>query len=194
MENFIAFNGTRLHFGRGVLNEMAEAASELGSKALVVYGKGSVLKNGSYHDSIAALKKAGIEYVEYSGIKPNPVVSDVDNAARLGKEEKVDMIVAIGGGSVIDSAKIIGICIADEVNGWDIMTGKHIPTTSVPLISVLTLAATGTEMNPTSVVQNPDTGQKIGFRHPVMYAKHSSWTPVIPSAFLQAIQPTALLT
>lgn len=177
MENFIAYNPTRLHFGKGVVNELGEAAESLGKKALVVYGKGSVLRNGSYDDTIRQLKDRGIEIAEYNGIKPNPVVTDVDEAASIGKNEQVDMVVAIGGGSVIDSAKIIAICIAENVNGWEVMTGKHTPVESKPLIAVLTLAATGTEMNPVAVLQNHDTDQKIGFRHEVMFPNHSFLDP-----------------
>nr|MDA3823007.1 iron-containing alcohol dehydrogenase [Bacteroidales bacterium] len=177
MENFIAYNPVKLHFGNGVINELGAAAESLGKKALLVYGKGSVLKNGSYDDTVEQLKSHRIDIVEFNGIKPNPVVTDVDEAAALGIKEKVDIVVAVGGGSVIDSAKIIAVCISDNVKGWDVMTGKHEPITTLPLISVLTLAATGTEMNPTSVLQNHQTNQKIGFRHPVMFPKHSFLDP-----------------
>lgn len=178
MENFIAYNPTRLHFGEGVVNELGNAAEKLGTKALLVYGKGSVLRNGSYDDTVKQLKGKDIAYVEYSGIKPNPVVTDVDEAAQLGIAENVDMVVAVGGGSVIDSAKIIALCIADKVSGWEVMTGKHTPHSSKPLIAVLTLAATGTEMNQVAVLQNHDTDQKIGFRNELMFPVHSFLDPV----------------
>jgi alcohol dehydrogenase YqhD (iron-dependent ADH family) len=177
MENFIAFNPVKLHFGKDVVQNLGEAASSIGKKALLVYGKGSVLRNGSYDDTVQQLKKSGVGIVEFSGIKPNPVVDSVDEAAQLGIKEGVDLVVAVGGGSVIDSAKIIAVCIADRVNGWDVMTRKHEPAAAIPLIAVLTLAATGTEMNPTSVLQNHKTGQKIGFRHPVMFPAHSFLDP-----------------
>jgi alcohol dehydrogenase YqhD (iron-dependent ADH family) len=135
------------------------------------------MKNGSYHDTLDQLKSQQIEVIEYSGIKPNPVVSDVDEAAELGRREKVDLVVAVGGGSVIDSAKIIAVCISEKVKGWDVMTMKHEPLSSIPLICVLTLAATGTEMNPTAVLQNHQTDEKIGFRHPVMFNRHSFLDP-----------------
>lgn len=177
MENFVAYNPVQLHFGKESVNDLGEAAASLGKKALLVYGKGSVLRNGSYDDTLKQLKGSGIDIIEYSGIKPNPVVDAVDEAAQRGISEKVDMVVAVGGGSVIDSAKIIAVCIADKVKGWDVMTRKHEPVRSIPLIAVLTLAATGTEMNPTSVLQNHTTDQKIGFRHPVMFPVHSFLDP-----------------
>ncbi|MDF1572611.1 MAG: iron-containing alcohol dehydrogenase [Bacteroidales bacterium] len=187
MENFIAYNPTRLHFGKGVVNDLGIAAKALGNKALLVYGKGSVLRNGSYDDTVRQLQENNISVLEFNGIKPNPVVTDVDEAARLGIAEKVDMVVAVGGGSVIDSAKIIALCIADEVSGWDVMTGRHTPVSSKPLVAVLTLAATGTEMNPVAVLQNHDTEQKIGFRHKLMFPVHSfldpTYTQSVPSDY-----------
>jgi alcohol dehydrogenase YqhD (iron-dependent ADH family) len=178
MENFIAYNPTRLHFGKGAVKDLGAAAKNLGNKALLVYGKGSVLRNGSYDDTVRQLRDHNISIVEFNGIKPNPVVDDVDDAARLGIAEGVDMVVAVGGGSVIDSAKIIALCISEKAEGWKVMTGKHTPRSSKPLVAVLTLAATGTEMNPVSVLQNHDTDQKIGFRHEVMFPVHSFLDPV----------------
>lgn len=178
MENFIAYNPTRLHFGKGVVHELGTAAKSLGKKALLVYGKGSVLRNGSYDDTLRQLQENNISVVEFNGIKPNPVVTDVDEAARIGIAENVDMVVAVGGGSVIDSAKIIAVCVSDEASGWDVMTGRHAPAFSKPLIAVLTLAATGTEMNPVAVLQNHATDQKIGFRHELMFPVHSFLDPV----------------
>ncbi len=177
MENFISYNPTKLHFGKGVVSDLGAAAVSTGTKALLVYGGGSVMKNGSYDDTVEQLKSNNISIVEYNGIKPNPLVTNVDEAAQMGLKENVDFIVAVGGGSVIDSAKIIGVCISDNVKGWDIMMGKHEPKSTLPLILVLTLAATGTEMNPTSVLQNPETDDKRGFRHPVMSPKHSFLDP-----------------
>jgi len=177
MENFIAHNPVQLHFGRGVVKDLGPAAASYGKSALLVYGKGSVLKNGSYNQTVSQLKEQNIRIVEFSGIKPNPVVDDVDRAAELGIAENVDMVVAVGGGSVIDSAKIIAVCISEKCKGWDVMRGKHRPQSALPLISVLTLAATGTEMNATAVLQNHETAVKDGFRHPVMFPRHSFLDP-----------------
>jgi alcohol dehydrogenase YqhD (iron-dependent ADH family) len=123
------------------------------------------------------LSKAGMEVFEYDGIKPNPIVEDVDSAASLGILKKIDMIVAVGGGSVIDSAKITAICIHDQVKGWDVVKRKVIPKGAVPLIAVLTLAATGTEMNSVAVLQNHKTDEKLGYGHPSMYPAHSFLDP-----------------
>ena len=115
--------------------------------------------------------------LEYRGIKPNPIVEDADAAAKIGRENKVDVVLAVGGGSVIDSSKIISITIPVEYSAWDFYAGKAKPETAIPLISVLTLAATGTEMNPFAVLQNRATQQKLGYGHDLLYNKHSFLDP-----------------
>ncbi len=184
MENFIAYNPTKLHFGKGVVRRLGRDASGLGSRALLVYGKGSVMRNGSYRDTKDQLEKAGMDIIEYGGIKPNPVVGDVDAAAALGREHKADLVVAVGGGSAIDSAKVIAVCIAMECSGWDVMKGRVQIREALPLVAVLTLAATGTEMNSVGVVQNDRTREKFGYRHPSMFPRHSfldpSYTITVP--------------
>ncbi len=177
METFIAHNPTKVHFGKDIVGGLGEVAAQLGKKALLVYGRGSVLRNGSYQDTKDQLDKAGIEVIEFSGIKPNPVVEDVDTAAGMGIEHKVDMVVAVGGGSVIDSAKIIAVCITDQCKGWDVMKGLRDPQRVVPIIAVLTLAATGSEMNAVAVLQNMQTMEKFGYRHPTMFPSHSFMDP-----------------
>lgn len=187
MKNFIAYNPTRLHFGKGVVDELGQCAAGLGKHALLVYGGGSVRRNGSYEDTVHQLKQQGIRITEYSGIKPNPVVEDVMEASGIGKENKVDMVVAVGGGSVIDSAKIIAICTADECDAWKVMTGEYEPARALPLLAVLTLAATGTEMNPVAVLQNHATQEKIGYRNEMVYPAHSfldpSYTLSVPASY-----------
>ncbi len=187
MKNFIAFNPTMLHFGRDVVNDLGLSASKLGNRALLLYGGGSVLRNGSYDRTVEQLKKHNIEITEFNGIKPNPIVDDVTRAAQKGRDHKVDMVVAVGGGSVIDSAKIIAICIADGCDAWEVMSRKHDPSSAVPLIAVLTLAATGTEMNSAAVLQNLETRQKIGVKHDLNYPTHSfldpSYTVSVPKDY-----------
>jgi alcohol dehydrogenase YqhD (iron-dependent ADH family) len=163
MERFTIYNPTRLHFGAGIIDNLGKSIGRYGKKILLLYGKGSVVKFGYYDQVIKQLESAGIGVVEYSGIKPNPVIEDVRNATELGKKEGVEGIVALGGGSVIDSAKIIALSIASGYDGWDIMNHKEKPAASLPLICILTLAATGTEMNGAAVVQDHKTGKKIGY-------------------------------
>ena len=177
MENFIAYNPTKVHFGQDVVAQLGEVAARFGQKALLLYGRGSVMHNGSYQDTTDQLEGAGIKVTAYSGIKPNPVIEDVDQAAKVGMAHGVDMVVALGGGSVIDSAKVIAVAIAEKCNGWDIMKGLREPERAIPIIAVLTLAATGSEMNAVAVIQNNQTMEKFGYRHPVMFPSHSFLDP-----------------
>lgn len=178
MENFVAYNPVQLHFGKGVVSNLGKTVREYGNKALLIYGKGSVKKNGAYDDLIAQLEKYSIEHVEYSGIKSNPVIQDVQNAINLGIEKQVDFVIALGGGSVIDSAKMIALCIPENLDPWKVMKMRAFPKKSLALITVLTLAATGSEMNMFAVVQNPETGEKMAHKNPLIFPKHSFLDPV----------------
>ena len=184
-ENFEAYNPVKLHFGKGVVNHLGATVKGYGKKALLIYGKGSVKRYGYYDEVAEQLKETGLEWVEYSGIKPNPVIEDVRKAVELGKKEQVDVVVALGGGSVIDSSKIVAAALATGIEPWDIVSWKTHPDKSLPVICVLTVAATGTEMNPAAVVQNEKTGQKIGYVNPVMFPKESfldpAYTATVPA-------------
>ncbi len=177
MENFIAYNPTRLHFGNNITADLGETVKQYGNRVLLVYGMGSVKKYGYYDIVLSQLNDSGLEIFEYSGIKSNPVIEDVLEAISLGRSNDIDVIVALGGGSVIDSAKIISLGIASGENPWDYMTWKLTPKSSVPLVNVLTLAATGTEMNAAAVVQNHKTKQKVGYVNPLMFPKDSFLDP-----------------
>ncbi len=144
IEKFTAYNPTCLYFGEGVTDDLGKQTKKYGNKVLLVTGKGSVKKYGYFDKVVGQLRNAGLEIVEFSGIKPNPVIEDVREASELGRNENVDVIVALGGGSAVDSAKIISLSIASGYDGWDIMKGRAKPESAIPLICVLTLAATGT--------------------------------------------------
>ena len=177
MENFTAYNPTRLHFGKDVTDKLGDVVKEYGKHVFLIYGQGSVKKYGYYDKIVKQLKDSGLKITEYGGIRPNPVIEDVEKAAALGKKNKIDVMVALGGGSVIDSAKIIGLCIASDTSAWKFMQWRAMPIASIPLINVLTLAATGTEMNGAAVIQNPETGEKLGFVHELNFPKHSFLDP-----------------
>ena len=177
MENFTAYNPTKLRFGKKAVNLLGKDAASLGKHALLVYGGGSVLRNGSYNDTRSRLENAGIKVTEFSGIKPNPSDTEADAAAERGRSAGVDMVVAVGGGSSIDAAKIIAVCIAENCKAWDVMKGKRNPAEALPVMAVLTLAATGTEMNNVAVLQNKVEKEKFGYRHPVMFPGYSYLDP-----------------
>lgn len=177
MENFILYNPTKIHFGRNVIENLNKSINRYGQKVLLIYGRGSIKKNGIYDQVILQLKKSGAEVTEYAGIRPNPIIEDVDAAATLGREKQVDMILAVGGGSVIDSAKIISITIPVRHSGWEFIKGRKKPQKAIPLIAVLTLAATGTEMNRFAVIQNNETKEKLGYGDMLTYPKESFLDP-----------------
>ncbi|MCK5028516.1 MAG: iron-containing alcohol dehydrogenase [Bacteroidales bacterium] len=177
MENFTAFNPTKLHFGREVIDQLGEVTLEFGKRVLLLYGKGSIKKSGIYDKVIKQLNSIDADIIEYSGIKSNPLVTDVSEAAQIGKLNNIDVIIAVGGGSVIDSAKITALAIANNIDPWAIMKYKVKPKSTIPLIAVLTLAATGTEMNGAAVLQNPETDEKIGYVSSLNYPKHSFLDP-----------------
>lgn len=177
MEKFVAYNPVKLHFGKDVVNGLGKAASAYGKKVLFIYGKGSVKKYGYYDIVKKQMVEAGLEIVEFAGIKPNPLIEDARQAMNLGLENKVDMIVALGGGSVIDTAKMVGLGIANNTDPWQFMTHKEQPLKNLPLLNILTLAATGTEMNAAAVLQDHESGQKIGYVHPLSFPAESFLDP-----------------
>jgi len=177
MENFTAYNPVKVHFGKGVTDNLGATALQYGKKALLMYGKGSTVKHGYYDRIKKQLVDNNIDLAEYSGIKSNPVYEDVEAAIALARKEQVDFIVALGGGSVIDSAKIVSLCVQENLNPWHVMIRQQKPQKSMPLLTVLTLAATGTEMNAAAVLQNHKTGQKVGHINPLAYPKHSFLDP-----------------
>ena len=177
MESFKIDNPTILHFGKDVVNDLGETIEKFGNRVMVIYGGGSVKKNGIYDRIMEQLNRIGAEVIEFSGIKPNPIVDDVNAAAEKGKEFQPDVILAVGGGSVIDSAKVLSLAIPCEHSPWRIMLNMAKPTTAIPLITILTLAATGTEMNSIAVLQNVETHKKIPIRSDLIYPKHSFLDP-----------------
>ncbi len=177
MENFTAYNPTVLHFGKNVIDKLPAHLAGTGQNALLLTGKGSVKKYGYYDQVIEKLKEAGKNIVDFSGIKPNPVIDDAEKAVELARNRHIDFIIALGGGSVIDTAKMVNMAFANNLPVWDIMKRRVEPVKKVPLFVILTLAATGTEMNGAAVLQNHQTQEKIGYFSPLMYPDVSFLNP-----------------
>ncbi|MBN2683622.1 MAG: iron-containing alcohol dehydrogenase [Bacteroidales bacterium] len=177
MENFTAYNPVKVVFGKNAINKLGISVLPYSKKVMLVYGGGSIKKNGIYRQVIAQLKENNIEYIEFSGIKPNPVHDSVELAVELAKRESVGLILAVGGGSVIDSAKLIALCAIGNFDVWDVMKGRVKPKEALPLFTVLTLAATGTEMNQFAVLQNSFTQEKIGYGNSLIFPKISFLDP-----------------
>lgn len=155
MENFVFHNPTKIIFGRGTIPKIGEEIKNAGiKKVLFLYGGGSIKRNGVYDQVVESLKKHGIEWVEVSGVKPNPVLSKVHEAIEVGRKEKVEAVLGVGGGSVIDSAKTVAAGILYEGDIWDAFVGKYVIKEALPVFDVLTISATGTEMNGNAVITN----------------------------------------
>lgn len=166
MLNFTFCAPTKFLFGRGVERETGRAIKALGAKKVLIhYGGGSVIKSGLMQTVTEALDAEGIGYVKLGGAVPNPRASLVYEGIALGRTEKVDFILAVGGGSALDSAKAIALGIPYEGDFWDFYIGKAEPQANIPVGTVLTLAATGSEGSNSSVITREETGEKIGLGH-----------------------------
>ncbi|MBR4878880.1 MAG: iron-containing alcohol dehydrogenase [Clostridia bacterium] len=168
MKNFFYDIGTKIYFGEGSIENLGPAIKPYSDKVLLCYGGGSVKKTGVYDDVVNSLKASGIEWVELSGIEPNPRVTSVNEGVRLCREHNITAVLAVGGGSTIDCSKVIAAGVAYEGDAWDLVIGKASITKVLPVFSVLTLSATGSEMDPTAVISNMDTNDKLGVKHPDM--------------------------
>jgi butanol dehydrogenase len=177
MNNFIYNIPTKVYFGENQLENLGKELSKYGKKVLLTYGGGSIKKTGLYDNVLEEIKKAGLELFELSGIDPNPRVSSVNQGADICKRENIDVLLAVGGGSVLDCTKFIGAATYYEGDAWDILLGKVTIEKCIPIVTVLTLAATGSEMDAGGVISNPETKDKIGMAHPVMQPKVSFLDP-----------------
>lgn len=177
MENFVWNMPTRLHFGRGVSDKIRNIAPSYGKNALLLIGGGSVKQNGILKKINDELELAGIHFEIFEGIKSNPRIEEVREATEICRQKNIDFLVAVGGGSVIDSAKAVACTALHENDPWDLFTQKLKPTKALPLMTVLTLAATGTEMNAFAVVQNETAGTKTSFGSPLAIPRDSFLDP-----------------
>ena len=160
MNNFEFQNPTRLIFGKG---QIARLSQELprDKKILVTFGGGSVKSNGVYDKVMEALK--GFDYIEFWGIEPNPKVETLRKAVKLCKEQGVGFILAVGGGSVLDGTKLIAAAACVENDAWELVRDASLAKGALPFASVMTLPATGSEMNRAAVISNLETGEKFAF-------------------------------
>lgn len=178
MDNFTYYNPTKLIFGKGQVEQLATEVPSYGNRVLLIYGGGSIKRNGLYDQVVNILKDKQIEIFELSGVEPNPRLSTVQRGVDICKNENIDFLLAVGGGSVIDCTKAIAVGAKYEGNPWDIVTKKHIPTEALPFGTVLTIAATGSEMNSGSVITNWETQEKYGWGSPLVFPKFSILDPV----------------
>ena len=163
MDNFKYYTPTEVIFGRGVEDKTGETAAKYGKKALLVFGKGSVIKSGLLSRVEASLKDAGVEYKEFGGAQPNPTLSHAEEGVKEAVSFGADMIIGVGGGSAIDTAKGIAHGAANPGTPlWDIWTKKVPLNKSLPVGAVLTMPAAGSEMSDSAVLTNETVGKKSG--------------------------------
>ncbi|MDQ1773014.1 iron-containing alcohol dehydrogenase [Labilibaculum sp. A4] len=174
MENFDFYNPVNILFGKGKIAEINKHISK-GAKILMTYGGGSIKKNGVYDQVVDALK--GYEIIEFGGIEPNPHFETLMKAVEIVKSEKIDFLLAVGGGSVLDGTKFIAAATYFEGDAWDILAKRAPITKAVELGAVLTLAATGSEMNNGGVVTKAATKEKKAFGNPLLFPKFSVLDP-----------------
>lgn len=163
MMNFDYSIPTVVHFGRGQIEKLGAEIASRSSRVLVVYGGGSVKRNGVYEAAAAQLSAHGIYFTELSGVDPNPKIGTVREGVRLCREQKLDGVLALGGGSAIDCAKAVAAGALYDGDSWDFLTGKHSPTEALPIFTVLTISATGSEMDSFAVISDMGSKEKLAF-------------------------------
>lgn len=162
--DFTYSNPTKLYFGKNALDGLKAELEKYGNKVMLSYGSGSIKKNGIYDDVVKILKDCGKEIIEDAGVMPNPTVEKLYEGCRLAKENNVDLILAVGGGSVCDYAKAVSVSTYCEEDPWDkyYLRMEDVDNKIIPVGCVLTMVGTGSEMNGGSVITNHEQKLKIG--------------------------------
>lgn len=174
MDNFKFSNPVKILFGKGMIAEMPKEIPE-NSKIMVLYGGGSIKKNGVYDQVKNALKQ--YEWIEFPGIEANPHYETCLRAIEIIRNEKIDFLLAVGGGSVIDATKFIAASVLYEGDPWDLMLGKEKIKEALPFGTVLTLPASGSEMNKGFVITKAESREKLALSSPFTYPKFSVLDP-----------------
>ena len=177
MQNFDYMTPTRLIFGRDAIAKLPEVMTQFGKKILLTYGGGSIKKIGLYQKVLEMLK--GYDIVELPGIQPNPKYDpSVLDGVRLCKEHNVDVILSVGGGSVLDCSKAIAAGAKYDGDPWDLISYKVKAKAALPIVDILTLAATGSEYDCGGVISRTETNDKIGYIDPLLFPVVSILDPV----------------
>lgn len=172
--NFTYVNPTQILFGQGQIASIASAIPQ-DQKVLVIYGGGSIKRNGVYDQVVAALHDH--QWVEFSGVEPNPTKETLDKAVAIAKEQAIDYILAVGGGSVIDGSKYVAAAAKYAGDGWDILTKNYQVSAALPIGAILTLPATGSESNTGAVITKAETQDKLAFLSPFVQPKFAVMDP-----------------
>lgn len=179
MNNFIYDIPVKVYFGENQLHHLGEELSKYGKRVLLTYGGGSIKKIGLYDAVVKEIKAAGLELFELSGIAPNPRIYSVREGARMCKEHNIDVLLAVGGGSTLDATKWMAAGACVEHDSWDFFSKWSPVEKALPVLTVLTLAATGSEMDCGGVISNPETQDKIGRMEQPLLPKVSFLDPTL---------------
>ncbi len=177
MNNFYYSIPTKILFGKGQIENLGQTVKQYGKRVLLIYGGGSIKKIGLYNKVMQQLADNGVEVVELSGVEPNPRITTVNKGAQVCKEEGVDVVLAVGGGSTLDCAKVVAAAANYEGDAWDLVKDASKVKKVLPIITVLTLAATGSEMDAYAVISNMETNEKLGTGYEEMKPKVSILDP-----------------
>lgn len=177
MLNFTFSNSTKIIFGKDVETQVGAETALWGKKVLLHYGGGHIVRSGLKKRVVASLQEAGVEFVELGGVQPNPRLSLVQEGIALARKEQVDFILAVGGGSVIDSAKAIAIGVPYDGDVWDFYAGKTRAKESLPVGVVLTIPAAGSESSTSSVITKEEGWLKRGYGEVIMRPKFAFMNP-----------------
>ena len=167
MNNFKYSIPTTIYFGKDQLGHLSEL-KESGSRVLLVYGGGSIKKSGLYDQTVKILEESGLSVTELSGVEPNPRIESVREGVKLCRENQIDMVLAVGGGSVIDCAKVVAAGACYEGDAWDLVLDGSKIKAALPVYSVLTLSATGSEMDAFAVISDMTKNEKWGTASPLV--------------------------
>ena len=177
MNDFVFQNTTKVYFGKDQLKHLGEELKKYGQRVLLVYGGGSIKKIGLYEKVLKEIAGAGPECFELPGVEPNPRHTTVNRGAEICKQNKIDVLLAVGGGSTIDCTKAIAAATYYDGDGWDLVKGAAPVENALPIVTVLTLAATGSEMDCGGVISNMQTHEKLAILSPLLQPKASFLNP-----------------
>ena len=177
MQNFIFHNPTKIVFGKGTIETVGKEILPFGKRVLMVYGRKSIKQTGIYDRVINSLRSRGLDIIELPGVKPNPVLSFAMEGIDIAKKYDADVILGVGGGSVIDTAKTIAVGMHAEHDVWDFFLRKRLIKKAAPVVTVVTCSASASEMNTSAVITNESTKQKYSINSPQVRPKTSILDP-----------------
>lgn len=179
MNSFVYDIPVKVYFGENQLGNLGAELKKFGNRVLLTYGGGSIKRSGLYDSVTEEIRRAGLELFELSGIEPNPRIDSVRKGAQICKDEKIDVLLAVGGGSTIDATKYMAAGACVDHDPWEFFSRWAPIEKALPIVTVLTLSATGSEMDPGGVISNPETKDKIGRLAPQLLPKVSFLDPTL---------------